>query len=183
MMKRFFSYVPDDGECRHETAEEAQERVNEHIKHYREDAEFTGEWSGDVENAYWGKVKGIVKELTIDTESSDYIVSPIPPEPIETPAWRDGRTLVQPNTTNQTPLQRADDLHGKAFMPWEQAEKLALEESGIEDEEIDELIGNCLRSEVVTLLSKEEVRAFVRSILVHQYGLQPNTNSGTAEVG
>ena len=77
---------------------------------------------------------------------------------------------------NQTPLQRAIDLHEKAFMPWVEAEKLALEEDGIGDSEIDELIGNASSHAIVGLLGDEEVREFVRSILVHQYALTPNTN-------
>jgi hypothetical protein len=81
---------------------------------------------------------------------------------------------------NQTPLQRAIDLHEKAFMPWGEAEKLALEEDGIGDSEIDELIGNVSNNVVISLLDDEEVREFVRSILVHQYALTPK-QSGTTE--
>ena len=80
---------------------------------------------------------------------------------------------------NQTPLQRAIDLHEKAFMPWGQAEKLALDEAGIGDAEIDELIGNASHNVVISLLDDEEVREFVRSILVHQYALTPEITGAT----
>jgi hypothetical protein len=66
------------------------------------------------------------------------------------------------------PSERAQDLHEKAFMPWGQAEKLALEESGIGDAEIDELIGNASNTVLIGLLDEEDVREFVRSILIHQ---------------
>lgn len=63
---------------------------------------------------------------------------------------------------------RAADLVEKAFMPWDQAEKLALDEIGIGDDEIDELIGEATSHAIIGLLDDEEVREFVRSILVHQ---------------
>lgn len=82
-----------------------------------------------------------------------------------------------PPKTN--PLNRATDLHEKAAMPWAQAEKLALEEEGIGNTEIDELIGNASSHAIIGLLDDEEVREFVRSILVYHYALKPNTNSAT----
>lgn len=68
-------------------------------------------------------------------------------------------------------LSRVEELHNKAFMPWREAEHLALSEAGIGNSKIDELIGECSSSPVVTLLDDEEVREFVRSILVHSGSL------------
>lgn len=72
-------------------------------------------------------------------------------------------------------LQRAVDLYEKSGMPWMQAEKLALEEIGIGDAEIDEMIGNASHEStaITGLLSEEELRAFVRSILLYQHAPPP----------
>lgn len=80
--------------------------------------------------------------------------------------WRLANPSPQPQPVQ--PSERAQDLHEKASMPWGQAEKLALEEAGIGDAEIDELIGEASNSVLIGLLDKEDVREFVRSILVHQ---------------
>ena len=52
-------------------------------------------------------------------------------------------------------------------MPWQEAEKLALSEAGIEDRHIDELTGNTDHATICSLLSKEEVREFTRTILIY----------------
>lgn len=64
-------------------------------------------------------------------------------------------------------LQRAEDLHEKSGMPWAEAEKLALSEAGIEDRHIDEISGNTDHAIICSLLSKEEVREFTRTILIY----------------
>lgn len=69
-------------------------------------------------------------------------------------------------------LARAEELHEKAFMPWNQAEKLALSEVGVDDGQIDELIGNSSPTSLTTLLDPEEVREFVRSVLVYAQAAQ-----------
>jgi hypothetical protein len=71
----------------------------------------------------------------------------------------------------QTPpsLQlRAIELHEKAFMPWHDAEQLALKEVGIDDAAIDELIGECASAGVDSLLTEpDDLRQFTRAVLVH----------------
>lgn len=64
--------------------------------------------------------------------------------------------------------QRAEELVNKAFMPWREAEELALSERGIGSAEIVELQGNCTSSDFIT---GDEIPAFVRSILVHGHHL------------
>lgn len=64
-------------------------------------------------------------------------------------------------------LKRAVDLHEMAGMPWAEAEKLALSESGIEDRHIDELTGNTDHATICSLLSEEEIREFTRTILIY----------------
>ena len=63
-------------------------------------------------------------------------------------------------------LDRAIDLHKKAYMPWPDAEQLALSESGIGDDVIDELIGESGGVEQL-LVTHNDLRQFARSILVH----------------
>jgi len=66
-------------------------------------------------------------------------------------------------------LSRAIELHEKAGMPWVDAEELALNEAGIDDAVLDELIGNCAYSGLSSILAGEdELRQFTRSVLVHQ---------------
>lgn len=65
-------------------------------------------------------------------------------------------------------LKRAEELHLKAGMPWNEAEQLALSEAGIGDPELDELIGECAQLGLDTLLATEdELRTFARALLVH----------------
>ncbi|WP_420102478.1 hypothetical protein [Bosea sp. (in: a-proteobacteria)] len=64
---------------------------------------------------------------------------------------------------------RALELHEKGFMPWREAEELALREAGIGDSAIDELIYECSDSGCSPILcSKDELRKFTRAVLVHQ---------------
>lgn len=63
--------------------------------------------------------------------------------------------------------QRAIDLHEKAGMPWTQADALALSEAGITDADIDEMIGEHSDTVLVGFVPRDDVRAFVRGILVH----------------
>lgn len=61
----------------------------------------------------------------------------------------------------------AASLREKASMPWSDAEQLALKEAGIDDSEIDELIGECGYAGLSSLLTTEdELRQFTRSVLV-----------------
>lgn len=65
--------------------------------------------------------------------------------------------------------KRAADLHHKAAMPWSDAEALALNEVGIDNRAIDELIGECGYAGLQSMLcSADELRQFTRSVLVHQ---------------
>lgn len=65
--------------------------------------------------------------------------------------------------------RRAASLHSKTGMSWDEAEQLALSEAGIDDEAIDELIGECGYSGLESLLTTpDELRRFTRSVLVHQ---------------
>jgi hypothetical protein len=68
---------------------------------------------------------------------------------------------------------RAKDLHEKANMPWHEAERLALSEIGIDDAAVDELIGNSGGLDSM-LCSADELRAFARSVLVHQPATPPS---------
>lgn len=68
-------------------------------------------------------------------------------------------------------LKRAVDLHEKSGMPWAEAEELALSEAGIEDRHIDELTGNTDHATICSLLSKEDVREFTRTILIYGQNL------------
>lgn len=78
-------------------------------------------------------------------------------------------------------LKRATELHEKGFMPWAEAEELALSEAGIDDAEIDELIGNCGYAGLSSLLTTEdELRTFTRSVLVHQPHIAPTTQQEAA---
>lgn len=61
-------------------------------------------------------------------------------------------------------LQRASDLVEKCQMPWHEAERLALDEAGITEVEIEELQGECQFS---TILTGDEITAYTRAILVH----------------
>lgn len=82
---------------------------------------------------------------------------------------KEGASPVEPR---QTLLNRATDLHEKAQMPWSEAEKLALDEAGITFSSVEELIGNCARSGVDSLLTTpNDIREFTRAILVHSCGL------------
>lgn len=73
----------------------------------------------------------------------------------------------KPTTTSL--LDRATDLHEKAFMPWREAERLALSEAGIGDADIDELIGEAAPTGLSSyLLTEDDLREFARAVLVHQ---------------
>lgn len=75
------------------------------------------------------------------------------------------------NDVADTLLKRATELHEKGFMPWVEAEELALSEIGIEEAAIDELIGECTQrafDDDFFLTGVDEVRAFMRAALVHQ---------------
>lgn len=90
----------------------------------------------------------------------------------------------QGQAPGNTLLSRVEELYNKAFMPWREAEHLALSESGIGNSKIDELIGECASSPVVTILDDEEVREFVRSILVHSgplYTTPPTPPTGVPD--
>lgn len=77
-------------------------------------------------------------------------------------------------------LARATDLHEKGFMPWAEAEELALSEAGIDDAAIDELVGNCGSSGLSSVIcTPDELRTFTRAVLVHQ----PATTAPAAPQG
>lgn len=64
-----------------------------------------------------------------------------------------------------TPIQhRATELVGKGGMPWHEAENLALSEFGITDADVEELMGECCNT---TILTGEDISALIRSVLVH----------------
>lgn len=68
-------------------------------------------------------------------------------------------------------LKRATELHEKGFMPWVEAEELALSEIGIEEAAIDELIREGTYRAVdedFFLTGADEIRSFTRAVLVHQ---------------
>lgn len=56
--KRFFSYCPENGIELYATAEAAAEATRTDIAYYREACQFDGEWSDEVEDCYWGEIKG-----------------------------------------------------------------------------------------------------------------------------
>ena len=69
----------------------------------------------------------------------------------------------------QTSIQkRAIELVEKGFMPWREAEKLALSEFGIGDGDIEELQGECSAS---VILTGDEIPGLIRAVLVHGAGL------------
>lgn len=61
--------------------------------------------------------------------------------------------------------QRAIDLHDKASMPWDQAYELALQEFGVDDDDLRELIGECGNGDDY-LLNREAIEGFARAVLV-----------------
>ena len=64
-----------------------------------------------------------------------------------------------------TPIQhRATELVEKSGMPWHEAENLALSEFGITDADVEELMGECCNT---TILTGEDISALIRSVLVH----------------
>lgn len=87
-------------------------------------------------------------------------------------------TQDTPAAPNHALQARAIALHEKAFMPWADAEALALSEAGVDDAMLDELIGEAKDSNLLSLLDDEDVRAFVRTMLVHQpAALAPPTSA------
>lgn len=75
----------------------------------------------------------------------------------------------------QTAIQkRATDLVEKAGMPWHEAEELALSEYGVDAAAIDELQGECCRSDILT---GDDIPALIRSVLVHGSGLLARNNA------
>lgn len=73
---RFFAYCPDIGAVWHETAEEAAQDAAMRIAGYRSAANDDGEWSDDVEEVFWGELKGraIAK---VDANGTDYSLESI----------------------------------------------------------------------------------------------------------
>ncbi|TXI25566.1 MAG: hypothetical protein E6Q67_00835 [Roseateles sp.] len=73
---RFFAYCPDIGAVWHETAEDAAQDAAMRIAGYRSAANDDGEWSDDVEEVYWGELKGraIAKA---DANGTDYSLESI----------------------------------------------------------------------------------------------------------
>ena len=78
--KRFFAYSPDIGANWYDTAEEAIEDCVLTIEGYREDAQFDGEWHGDVEDVYWGQVMGRAVAES-DERGTDYRLESTDPQP------------------------------------------------------------------------------------------------------
>ena len=65
-------------------------------------------------------------------------------------------------------LDRAEALHLNAGLPWHEAYALALSESGVNDAELDELIGECAPLGLDSLLvTEDDLRHFARALLVH----------------
>ena len=64
-------------------------------------------------------------------------------------------------------LERAEALHEQTGMPWREAHALALEEHGIGQAALDELIGECAPRGVDSLLTTaDDLREFCRAVLV-----------------
>jgi hypothetical protein len=68
-------------------------------------------------------------------------------------------------------LKRATELHEKGNLPWSEAEKLALSEFGIDDTQIDEIAGNCANSNLASLLDKDDLREYIRTVIVYSSDL------------
>lgn len=72
-----------------------------------------------------------------------------------------------PGQSCPTLLERAKMLNEKTSMPWRDAEELALRESGVEEEDIDQLIGECGAMGLDSVIATpDDLRDFTRSLLV-----------------
>lgn len=85
---------------------------------------------------------------------------------------------VPPVRETQAIQQRATELVEKSYMPWDEAERLALSEFGITDADIAELKGNCCHS---TVLIGDDIPELIRSVLVHGAGLLIRNVDSTKE--
>lgn len=64
-------------------------------------------------------------------------------------------------------LDRAEALHLNTGMRWDEANRLALSESGIDDAAIEDLCSECAVLGTESLLTGDEIRDFARAVLVH----------------
>ena len=72
---KYFSYSPDSGMTRHETAEEAKAAAEAEIQYYRENAEAGDGWpEEDVEQVTWGEIRQETRVISREPapEGSDF---------------------------------------------------------------------------------------------------------------
>ena len=73
---RFFAYCPEIGAVWHEKPDDAAQDAAMRIAYYRSAANDDGEWSGDVEEVYWGELKGRAI-ANVDANGTDYSLESI----------------------------------------------------------------------------------------------------------